>query len=69
MRYEPVGQRSAIYEGLVRHCRHVPRPHAFSYRVTQLYLDLDEVDRVFAGRWLWSRDSRKQTPFVLEGQE
>ena len=22
--------------------------------MAQLYLDLDEVDRIFAGRWLWS---------------
>ena len=45
---------SAIYEGRVRHRRHGPRAHAFEYRMAQLYLDLDEVDRVFAGRWLWS---------------
>jgi len=63
MRGEPAGLRSAIYEGLVRHCRHVPRPHAFSYRIAQLYLDLDEIDRVFAGRWLWSRDARNLAEF------
>lgn len=47
---------SAVYEGMVTHCRHAPRPHAFSYRMAQLYLDLDELDAVFAGRWLWSVD-------------
>lgn len=45
---------SAVYEGRVRHRRHVPRAHAFDYRMAQLYLDLDEVDRVFDRRWLWS---------------
>nr|WP_233237349.1 DUF1365 domain-containing protein [Bordetella sp. LUAb4] len=45
---------SAIYEGRVVHRRHVPHPHAFAYRMGQLYLDLDEIDEVFRGRWLWS---------------
>jgi uncharacterized protein len=45
---------SAVYEGIVRHRRHGPRPHDFRYRVAQLYLDLDELDEVFADRWLWS---------------
>lgn len=47
---------SAIYEGRVRHRRHAPREHAFTYRMAQLYLDLDEVDAVFRERWLWSVD-------------
>jgi uncharacterized protein len=54
---------SAVYEGVVRHHRHVPRPHAFSYRIAQLYLDLDELDRVFAGRLLWSVDSPNLAEF------
>jgi DUF1365 family protein len=45
---------SAVYEGVVRHRRLVPHAHAFEYRMAQLYLDLDEVDRVFKDRWLWS---------------
>ena len=45
---------SAVYEGRVRHRRHAPREHEFSYRMAQLYLDLDEVDEVFRNRWLWS---------------
>ena len=45
---------SAVYEGVVHHRRHLPRPHAFSYRIAQLYLDLDELEQVFAGRLLWS---------------
>ena len=45
---------SAIYEGWVRHRRYAPRAYAFRYRICMLHLDLDELDHVFAGRWLWS---------------
>lgn len=54
---------SAVYEGVVRHRRGTPRPHAFSYRMAQLYLDLDEVDAVFRGRWLWSVGRRNLAEF------
>jgi DUF1365 family protein len=47
---------SAVYEGVVRHRRLTPHPHAFNYRMAQLYLDLDEVDRIFKQRWLWSSE-------------
>ena len=49
---------SALYEGRVVHRRHLPRAHAFSYPIAQLYLDLDEIEQVFARRWLWSVDRR-----------
>ena len=45
---------SCLYEGQVRHRRFEPRHHTFSYPVFFAYLDLEELDRVFAGRWLWS---------------
>jgi DUF1365 family protein len=45
---------SCIYEGWVRHRRYAPVPHAFRYAVYMMYLDLDELDHVFDGRWLWS---------------
>jgi DUF1365 family protein len=45
---------SCIYAGRVRHRRFAPRPHAFSYRLFMMYLDLAEIDRVFEGRLLWS---------------
>lgn len=57
------GRSSAVYEGLVRHRRHAECPHAFRYRVAQLYLDLDEIDQVFAGRWLWSARRRNLAEF------
>lgn len=45
---------SAIYTGWVRHRRLTPQPHAFRYRLYMMYLDLAELDRVFAHRWFWS---------------
>lgn len=45
---------SCLYVGKVRHRRHEPVEHAFSFPLFMLYLDLAELDRVFAGRWLWS---------------
>ncbi len=48
---------------IVRHRRYEPHNHEFSYRVAQLYLDLDELDRVFAGRWFWSVGRRNLAEF------
>lgn len=45
---------SALYSGWVSHRRAGPRPHAFRYRLFLLWLDLGELEQVFAGRWLWS---------------
>lgn len=45
---------SAIYTGRVRHRRFLPVAHAFRYRLFMMYLDLDELPTVFAGRWFWS---------------
>lgn len=45
---------SALYEGTVTHTRLHPRAHRFLYRVFMAYLDLDELEAVFArSRW-WS---------------
>ncbi len=46
--------RSCVYVGTVHHRRRSPVEHAFRYRVFMLYLDLAELDMVFAGRLLWS---------------
>lgn len=56
-------QHSAIYSGVVVHRRHLPHAHRFGYRMAQLYLDLDELDRVFADRWLWSSTGRNLAEF------
>ncbi len=49
---------SAIYEGWVRHTRHKPAGHSFQYRLFMAYMDLDELDEVFSGRWFWSTGRR-----------
>jgi DUF1365 family protein len=49
---------SCLYQGSVRHRRRGPAAHAFRYELALLYLDLDEVDAVFAGRWFWSTGDR-----------
>jgi DUF1365 family protein len=54
---------SAVYEGIVHHRRRGPRAHAFQYRVAQLFLDLDELERLFAGRWFWSLNRRNIAEF------
>ena len=45
---------SAIFKGQVKHARRTPLAHSFQYDVYMMYLDLDELDRVFAKRWFWS---------------
>lgn len=45
---------SCIYEGQVRHTRNKPVRHQFSYRLFMMYLDLDELPRLFRRRWFWS---------------
>lgn len=54
---------SALYVGQVRHRRHAPRPHAFTWPLFMAYLDLGELDRVFARRWLWSVGRRNVVEF------
>ena len=41
-------RHSALYVGSVRHRRHAPVEHVFRYEHAMLYLDLDEIDAVFA---------------------
>ena len=45
---------SGIYTGWVRHRRLKPVEHSFRNRIYLMYLDLDELDSVFEGRWCWS---------------
>jgi uncharacterized protein len=46
--------KSAIYTGHVRHRRFSPVPHAFTYRLFMMYVDLDELPSLFENRWFWS---------------
>ncbi len=54
---------SAIYEGAVRHRRFTPVPHAFTYRLFMMYLDLAELPDLFTQRWLWSVDKPNLASF------
>lgn len=45
---------SSIFSGQVSHSRKRPLEHSFRYSVFMMYLDLAELDTVFAGGWLWS---------------
>ncbi len=66
---------SALYQGWVSHRRHLPRGHAFRYRMGLLYLDLSEQDAVLAlsplaGRSRWAPFAWRETDFLpqLTGQ-
>ena len=48
---------SCIYEGTVRHRRFAPIENAFQYPLFFFYLDLDELDTVFADRWFFGVNS------------
>lgn len=43
--------------------RHAPHPHAFSYRIAMLWVDLAELPQLFEGRWLWSVNRRNLAEF------
>lgn len=47
---------SCLYQGLVEHNRFRDVAHRFRYRHMLVCLDLDELDRVFDRRWLWSHE-------------
>lgn len=54
---------SCLYEGWVRHRRFAPQRHEFRYRLNLLYVDLDELPDLFAGRRLWSNEGRAPVSF------
>ena len=45
---------SCIYEGRVRHRRWKPIERVFDFPFFMIYLDLDELPRLFNSSWLWS---------------
>ena len=55
--------RSAVYFGRVAHRRYGPVEHAFGYGQFLLALELSELPRVFAGRWLWSHERANLASF------
>jgi DUF1365 family protein len=45
---------SCIYQGIIQHNRRRPISHVFKNRLCLLYLDLDEIERVFRIPRIWS---------------
>jgi len=45
---------SCIYEGQVRHRRFAPVENSFCYKLFMIYLDLEELPRLFDDHLLWS---------------
>lgn len=54
---------SAIYTGRVAHHRLEPREHRFTFRMFMVYVDLDELPRLFRRRWFWSAERRNLVYF------
>ena len=57
---------SCIFEGRVRHSRFKPIEHRFTYRLFYMYLDLQELPKVFENRWFWSTSRRALARFRRE---
>ena len=55
--------KSSLYFGEVRHHRRAPRKHDLIYSVFMPHLFLDELGKVFQGRWLWSVDRPNLSAF------
>jgi len=47
---------SCIYEGHVRHRRFRPVANSFRYRIFFMFIDLEELPKLFDGNFLWSPD-------------
>lgn len=54
---------SAVYLGDIRHRRHLPRTHAFSYPTAMLLLDLDELPGALEGHRGWGVERRAPLGF------
>jgi DUF1365 family protein len=58
--------KSAIFHGRVMHTRLQPVEHRFSYRMFMMYLDLEELPRVFSNSRLFSASRRAPARFCRE---
>ena len=56
----PAPRHCALYFGVVRHRRFDAVRHSFATRLYFAYLDLDELDAAFRGRFWWS--ARRPAP-------
>ena len=55
--------KSCVYRGEIYHKRFTPAEHAFQYQLDYLYLDLDEIDEVFALSRFWSKERSNLVSF------
>lgn len=55
--------RSCVYRGSIFHQRFTPTEHKFEYQLDYLFLDLDEIDEVFALSRLWSKQRANLVSF------
>ena len=54
---------SCLYTGTVGHRRTAYAINQFRYKLFFLYLDLDELDHLFDGRWFWSIETPNWASF------
>lgn len=55
---------SGLYTGVVRHRRFTPKYHDFTYQVSMVYFDLDEVDTILSCSPWWSSKKWRPARFV-----
>jgi uncharacterized protein len=60
---EAAPQASCLYAGSIAHQRYEPIRHAFRYRVSLLFLDLDELPHLSGLGWLWGYEKRAPLSF------
>jgi uncharacterized protein len=54
---------AALYEGWMRHRRHLPHTHTFRQSLYMVWLDLERIDEDFSGLWWWSAEGRAPMAF------
>ena len=57
---------SCVYYGDIFHKRFTHGGHAFSYKLDYLYLDLDEIEQVFAQSRYWSANAFNLVSFIRQ---
>ena len=55
--------KSMIYTGKMSHARKLPRAHKFSYDISMLYLNLDDIEGIINQTRFWSYNKRNLASF------
>ena len=53
----------AVYQGTIAHTRFSSKSHKFTYKTNMLYLDLDELQGAFVGKFFWGYNKRNLASF------